>query len=268
MHRTLPFLPLLLLLALAACDGTPLPASPPLEPSPRSDTPDPAAPPPSVPHVPEGRCDGAWERDLQRGTPWHDGATTLATTAEGALLVGGFERDPEGLDGPWPAPDARGFVLRLSPDGEPTGEWRFDTDGHDTVEALWLPPGEGAPLVAGRTTGAFPGRSNAGQYDAFVGRLSAAGPEVLEQFGSRAPQHPRRIALDGSGGVHVVGFDDIHVNYNYVERFQSPFSARLQPLDGGLVLEAYTDWNAVPAYLTALVPSKGGDAIFVGGYRE
>src|SRR5439155_16736930 len=62
--------------------------------------------------------------------------------------------------------------------------------------------------VAGVTTGAFPGGSNAGDLDAFLRKCDHNGTEVwTRQFGTIASYEAHAVAVDSSG-VYVAGDTD------------------------------------------------------------
>ena len=64
----------------------------------------------------------------------------------------------------------------------------------------------GNSYVVGWTAGRLAGQPSAGTVDAFVRRYGAAGDEVwTSQFGSWDRDFARDVAVDGAGGVYVVG---------------------------------------------------------------
>jgi hypothetical protein len=82
--------------------------------------------------------------------------------------------------------------------------------------------------VAGRTSGAFPGATNQGQFDLFVALLSGESGEVLAlgQFGDQYSQHPMSLTVLPSGDLVVAGLDDTFVEGNAVLGQPTQFVAR------------------------------------------
>jgi hypothetical protein len=115
--------------------------------------------------------------------------------------------------------DTDGTLLRDSLDG-------FDTPGTDSIEAVAVTP-QGELVIAGRTTGSVDGRSNAGEFDAFVAWGDGGGPGaawVRLQTGTERPEHPRRLKVAGNGDVHVAGWDDDYIPTNYVQAWSDPIA--------------------------------------------
>jgi len=140
-----------------------------------------------------------------------------------------------------PSGDSHAVVQLLSPDGRVlwSSDRRLDTSGTDVADALALTP-QGRVVVAGRTTGSMTGAPNAGQFDTFVAwadQPESGGDWRIFQTGSRAPQHPQRVAVGSDGQWHVAGYDDDHVPTNYVEAWTDPFAMRLAPAATGNTLD-------------------------------
>lgn len=171
--------------------------------------------------------------DLGGASEWND----VAIDAQGRVWLAGYDRGTVGQSNIEPAGDSRAVLRRFGPDGRL--QWdagdSFDTPGTDVAEALALSP-QGTLFVAGRSTGRLADTPNAGQFDAFVAWHDSPGGSGAwrsAQFGSAAPEHPRRLALDDQGGVWVAGQRDTFVPSNYVEAWSDPFAARLRRLDPG-----------------------------------
>lgn len=174
---------------------------------------------------PEAGC-VRWTGDRQWGTAKEDTVLALSTSP-GGFVAGGWTGGTLYVTNIEPSGDARGFVRGFSTSGLPLWETTLDATGTETVEALAV-GASGEVVVAGRTTGAFPGLTNKGQQDAFVAWLSPTGAlGTVRQFGDERPQHPRRIVFT-STGVAVGGFDDNYVPTNYVESWENSSFATLE----------------------------------------
>jgi hypothetical protein len=168
--------------------------------------------------------------DRQWGTALDDEALALIPAQSGGVYVAGYSGGTLGSSDLGPGGNSRGFVRKLSGSGAVQWEASLDTAATDIVEAL--AEGSGGTLyAAGRTTGAFPGAAQGGQFDAFTAILTSAGAtSSVRQFGDERPQHPRRLALSG-GRLLLVGYDDIFIPTNYVEDWENWFAAELSATD-------------------------------------
>jgi hypothetical protein len=201
-------------------------------------------------------------RDLQWGTALDDEALAVATAKDAVLVAGhrGGRLDESNIG---PTGDARGYVRALAPSGELRWETQLDTAGADAAEAVAIGTG-GAVAVAGRTTGAFAGASNAGQFDAFVARLDPSGRILdVRQWGDERPQHPRRLSLR-AGEAIVGGYDDVFVPSNFVMDWENPFAARLTAGDAAPSLQV-TYRTAHPDTVDGLALAPDGSAIYLAG---
>jgi hypothetical protein len=89
----------------------------------------------------------------------------------------------------------------------------------------------GDAYLTGRTTGEFPGATQAGQFDAFTAALTRSGGiDAVRQSGDERPQHPKRIALSGKR-LLLAGWDDIFVPTNYLAEVENWFAAELSADD-------------------------------------
>ncbi len=180
-----------------------------------------AAPPP----VPTGPACGAAWRDLQLGTELDDQAWGLTVDAERNLYASGFEHGVTGVTNIEPDGDARGVVLRIDPSGAVVWTATLDTAAADTVEDVAVDRDTGALYAVGRTSGAFAGFVNQGQFDTFLAALDSSGRVTgVAQSGDERPQHPLRLGL-GASRVAVAGFDDTYVPTNFVESWEDGFVA-------------------------------------------
>lgn len=183
-----------------------------------------------------------------------------------AVIVAGYRNGILGQENVEPVGNAIGFVEAYELDGRMRWARTFDTAAADTVEAVAV---TGSELVlVGRTSGAFPGGTNAGSMDAFVARMAIGGdgvPEVV-MFGDERPQHPMRVARDAAGAVLVAGYDDVHVVGGAVIDQTDPLVARVRTDGGALAL----DWLRRPGtvdsdvYEALVAPGPAGEVI-VGG---
>lgn len=87
-----------------------------------------------------------------------------------------------------------------------TGTVPKNDDQADTVAGVATDP-EGNVVVAGYTTGAFPGFSNpAGAPEDFVAKFDAAGNQLwLQQFGTGQGDELSAVAVDAQGNILVAG---------------------------------------------------------------
>ncbi len=82
---------------------------------------------------------------------------------------------------------------------------QFGTSGADYARRATF-DAAGNILVGGGTQGAFPGATNAGDYDAFVAKLDAAGTVLwTRQLGTPGSDVVFALATDASGNIYAVG---------------------------------------------------------------
>ncbi|WP_225414234.1 SBBP repeat-containing protein [Stigmatella hybrida] len=171
------------------------------------------------------------------GTYQHDEATDLwVHPYSGAVYVSGYENGSLGQSAVEPSGNADGLIISLPSnlDWQQAKVLKFESyDGKaEVIEAIGAKPVQGQETFdlyfAGRTAGTF-GTANAGQFDTLVGWTNhGLSSKKVFQFGTERPQHPRRLALDGRGGIVVSGYDDIYIPSNYVETWEDPFVMKLQ----------------------------------------
>jgi Beta-propeller repeat len=134
------------------------------------------------------------------GTPFVDGAQSVATDSTGVYVVG---PTADALPGRSGAGSFDAFVRKYDAAGNELWTRQFGTSGFD--EALGVSADASGIYVVGGTEGALPGQSGAGSFDAFVRKYDAAGNELwTRQFGSLSPEATFDVSADASG-VYVVG---------------------------------------------------------------
>ncbi len=201
--------------------------------------------------------------DLLLGGPAGDDLLDLVLV-DGDVIVAGYRGGALGgnlePDGP-----AVGVIARYAADGTPRWERTFDTAAAEAVDALWLD--DRGLAFAGRTGGALPGATPAGQHDAFVGVLDLDGRDVVApvQFGDARPQHPTRLARDGTGALLVAGYEDVYIEGGAVIAAENPWTARIVAA-GGLAVEraGRQDTAGDDVYLGLAAPGPAGEFV-VGG---
>ncbi|MBS2020807.1 MAG: hypothetical protein JST92_00230 [Deltaproteobacteria bacterium] len=196
----------------------------------------------------------------------------LLTVPQG-VLVGGYVNGVLGNTNIEPDGDSRGFVRLIDTTGAQRWETTFETSGSDSVEALAF-DGQGHILVAGRTTGSFPGFTNGGQQDLFVALLDAETGAVqkLVQRGDERPQHPRAIAFTaGTGpgrgpsstGASLSPLADPYVPSNYAHSWENPFVARFTDLESATTTSYVADRTSVPDLAEGLARASATSTDFL-----
>jgi outer membrane protein assembly factor BamB len=180
-------------------------------------------------------CDLAWT-DLQLGTELDDQIWGMTTDENHNLYAGGFEHGVTGVTNIEPDGNSQGVVIAIAPTG--TVQWKavFDTPATDVVEGVAIEPASGAVYAVGRTSGAFAGFVNRGQFDTFLAALDPRGrTRSIFQSGDERPQHPTRLSLGANHAIAVAGYDDTYIPSNAVEAEEDGFIASFQR---GATLEA------------------------------
>lgn len=211
------------------------------------------------------QCIDSWK--IRFGTSNDDQIRATARDSGGNTYLGGFEDGFLGVENWWPVGNTTGFVEKWSTSGALL--WRYDFDSPDTdiVESIAL-DSTGRVVVAGRTAGAFPGQTNAGQFDLFLGLLDAEGNLLaLKQFGDERPQHPVAVTPLQDGSIVVAGYDDIFVLGNAVIDWENGFVARFQVDASNTITQAWWLQPDLPQsdLVTGIAAAADGSSDFFVG---
>jgi hypothetical protein len=120
--------------------------------------------------------------------------------------------------------------------------------------------------IAGTTSGSLAGNANAGSTDAFVASYSTTGAtQWIAQLGTGAADEANGIALDGAGGVYVVGSTsgalDGNTNAGGVDAFVAKYDA------AGALQWARQLGSDGDDYGTAVAVDHSGN-VYVAGYSN
>ncbi|MBI4906938.1 MAG: SBBP repeat-containing protein [Acidobacteria bacterium] len=141
----------------------------------------------------------------QFGSNTFDTASAVGADAAGNVYVAGYTSGM--LPGAARTGDTDGFLKKFDAAGNEIWTVQFGTELNGIVQVNGLvADAAGNVYVAGNATLAFPGKSNSGDFDAFVRKYSSAGFEVwTRQFGTSSSDYAFGIALDGAGGIVAAG---------------------------------------------------------------
>jgi hypothetical protein len=143
-----------------------------------------------------------WVR--QFGTTDNDEATGVAVAPDGSIMAVGTTSGS--LPGFTSAGSRDAYVRTYDAAGTERWTRQFGTDGDEFAFGVAAGP-DGTVYIAGRTSGAFPGLSTAGDYDAFVRAYDAQGTERwTRQFGTAADDLAQGVAVAPDGSIIVVGY--------------------------------------------------------------
>ncbi len=144
-----------------------------------------------------------WTR--QFGGAAFDFVREIGVDAEGNVYVGG---DTDGLPGETGAGGPDAFVRKYNAAGAVLWTRQFGTAGLDFVGANGggLTVGADAVYIAGFTTGAFAGFTNAGGFDAFLRKYDTAGNHLwTRQYGTAGFDDIHDVAVDKDKAIYVAG---------------------------------------------------------------
>ncbi|KON73558.1 hypothetical protein M768_11490 [Cellulosimicrobium cellulans F16] len=150
-------------------------------------------------------ADGAevWRHPV--ATAADDRAYGVVPGADGGVLVAGYTKgDLDGAHAGTTRDD--GFVAAVTADGERA--WTLQTGDPGAADRFYAvaPDGAGGAYVAGYTSGAVGDAPSAGDKDALVGRVSAAGELLwLRQVGGPGEDKALAVAASPDGAVYVGG---------------------------------------------------------------
>ena len=139
------------------------------------------------------------------------GATTeteglaLAVAADGRVAIAGVTQGDLTEDAAGGGED--GFVTLYDSDGVELFTRQRGSNLDDRIEALAFAD-DGSLFVAGRTSGAVSGASNAGGTDGFVEKLDTTGATLFSrQFGGAENDRITALAVDAAGGVVAASYE-------------------------------------------------------------
>jgi hypothetical protein len=221
-------------------------------------------------------CNVVW-RDFQHGTELDDQLWGMTIDDHNNVYIAGYEHGFGYRTNIEPDGDSRGVIAKLDPTG--TMQWSTPIDSHGTesIEDVAIEPGTGRIFAIGRTSGAFPGFTNQGQFDELLLALDSNGHvlQVVEQ-GDALPQHPARLAMGVDHDLVVAGYNDTFVEGNAVLAFEDGFVQRVSVQDGTGQGGAGIEFNqhflqTVPNSQTnrvtsAAVETDGSHATYVTGF--
>ncbi|HEY7376813.1 MAG TPA: hypothetical protein VIF57_31940 [Polyangia bacterium] len=209
-------------------------------------------------------CDQVWRGDIQTGTALDDEITAVTAAAGGGFYVTGYERGDDQSTDIIPAGDARAVVARYDGSGALMWEETIDTSGADTAEDLQVDPATGNLIVLGRTTGAFSGFQNQGQFDLYVATLNSSGNLLgAIQIGDERPQHPVRLGLGPERAILVAGYDDLFIDVNFVAALEHGFFAEVTGGVAPTFAPAEDFWQR-SAYLDSPPPPRSNQDFTTG----
>ncbi|MBM3775453.1 MAG: hypothetical protein FJW37_09860, partial [Acidobacteria bacterium] len=191
---------------------------------------------------------GGPSHDFAQAAAIHSGSTYVAGYTMGAL---------PGQASSW-GQDA--FLRRYDSSGAEVWTRQFGSSGDDVAAAIVAD--SGGVYVAGSTSGALPGQTAGGSYDAFVRKYDLAGNELwTRQFGTSGIEQALGAAVDATG-VYIAG---------YTSGTLAGQTSAGGPYDAFL---AKYDLNGNPLWMrqfgsagidTAYAVSAAGGAIYVAG---
>ncbi|PCC67870.1 hypothetical protein SAMN02745121_07906 [Nannocystis exedens] len=207
--------------------------------------------------------DGAklWSR--QFGTNPDDRALGVAVDDAGNAVVVGLTLGS--LDGNAAAGIEDIFVAKFDPQGVKLWTKQFGTSNYDSAWGVATGP-NGVIVVAGTTAGSFDGNPSAGQGDALVLKLDAAGnKQWSRQFGAQWSDSANAAAIDDQGSIVVVGSSSGSLDGNvfggqldgFVVKYDASGAKQWIRQIGG----THLDW-------ASSVVLVGADDIYVAGRAE
>lgn len=170
-------------------------------------------------------CDRPWT-GLQLGGERDDQIWGMEIDAANQLYVTGYEDGVVGVTNIEPDGNSRGVVMQIDPAGRLSWKAVLDTPATDAIEDIAIDPATGTGYAVGRTSGAFDGFTNQGQFDGFLVELDPAGKlGPIHQWGDERPQHPVRLSLGSNRDIAIAGYDDEYIVENTVAGREDGFVA-------------------------------------------
>jgi hypothetical protein len=199
----------------------------------------------------------AWSRGF--GTAGVDRATAIVVNASGVYVAGATQGTLLRQTG---AGDADGFLRKYALDGTEAWTRQFGTSESDEILSMAIDAS--GLYLAGMTSGAINGQTNAGSVDAFVRKYDFNGGVVwTRQFGTSRYDDALGIAV-ARGGVYVAGNTmgawQGHVNAGDYDVFVRKFD-----VNGGL---AWTQQFGSSAHDELLSITVDGSAVYAAGVTD
>lgn len=145
---------------------------------------------------------GTWLWMRQFGTPGTDNGFGVSVDATGVYVVGGTDGV---FPGQTPVGGSDAFLVKYDTNGNSLWTRQFGTSADET--AYSVAAGSSGVYLAGYTDGSFPGYTNAGLGDAFLGKYDANGNPVWtpRQLGTPGEDIAFGVAVDASG-AYITGY--------------------------------------------------------------
>jgi hypothetical protein len=221
-----------------------------------------------------GVCDAVWH-DFQHGTELDDQLWGMAIDDHDNVYIVGYEHGLGYVTNIEPDGDSHGMIAKLDPTGALQWSTSIDSDATDAIEDITIESGTGRIFAVGRTSGAFPGFTNQGQFDELLLALDGNGQvQQLVEQGDELPQHPTRLAIGVDHDLIVAGYNDTFVHNNAVEATEDGFVQRLavQERSDGVGIELHQSFlQTVPVsqmnrVTSVAVETDGSGAMYVTGF--
>ncbi|WP_317931138.1 hypothetical protein [Halioxenophilus sp. WMMB6] len=206
-----------------------------------------------------------WPEFTDLELPGNSEVTAVLVLNECAVVVAGYDSSnyvgqSEG--------NSRGFIRRLDLNAadEVTEAWVYhlDSAGSDSVQTLQLD--ENSILFTGYVGAALPGETSYGKKDAVVGRISAAGELIKQsQLGNEYPNIPIRVLQADSGEQLLVGWDDIYIPTNFVDRWENPWLAGISESNDQFTLDWMSNTNTEARDLYSAA-ALAGNTVLLGRF--
>lgn len=197
----------------------------------------------------------------QFGTEMHDRALDCVTTASGVSYVTG---DTAGNLAGTSNGDHDAYLRKVSAAGTAVWTKQFGTAGYDEGLGVAL-DNQSRVLLSGRVSGALPGKTALGGFDAFVRRYASGGGFGLtKQFGTAGDDGAWDVASDANGNIYLSGLvSGALPNQPYVGA-EDLFVRRLNP-DGTI---KWTVQRGSPAWDVGFAIDVSGVTTYTAGLTD